>query len=194
MTAIIATPDLTTPGSPTLPDQPAAADDSLPPLDGTLSDTLTYLPASHLNYNIEPKSVDHVFQKDIKLGKTEFQNQEVIARNSVRRNVYPIIKFLWFPDKDVKIKTFDHLTVEILKSHPKEFRKHHPCAYEFLKGINKVGPDTPIIDKAIYWNTNRKLLENALSTLRSNDISLIKKNIVQGTIFLYFVSRIVNKG
>ena len=105
MTAIIATPDLTTPVSPTLPDQPAAADDSLPPLDGTLSDTLTCLPTSHLNKNIEPKSVDHVFQKDIKLGKTEFQNQEVIARNSVRRNVYPIIKFLWFPDKDVKIKS-----------------------------------------------------------------------------------------
>ncbi len=32
-----------------------------PPLDGTLSDTLTYLPTSHLNKNIEPTSVDHVF-------------------------------------------------------------------------------------------------------------------------------------
>ena len=156
----------------------------MPPLvqtqDDTLSDTQTYLPTSHLNKEIEPQSVDHVFQKDIKLGKTEFKNQEIIARNSVRRNVYPIIKFLWFPDRDVKKQNFDHLTEEILKSSPKEFRKKHPCAYEFLKGINKVGPETPIIDKAIYWNTNRKLLENALSTLRSNDISLIKKNIVQG--------------
>ena len=101
MTAINATPDLTPPRTLPEPDLPAA--DHLPPLDGTLSDTLTYLPTSHLNKNIEPKSVDHVFQKDIKLGKTEFQNQEVIARNSVRRNVYPIIKFLWFHDTDVKI-------------------------------------------------------------------------------------------
>ena len=79
------------------PTTPPTLDVPVPPLDSTLSDTLTYLPTSHLNKNIEPKSVDHVFQKDIKLGKTEFQNQKVIARNSVRRNVYPIIKFLWFP-------------------------------------------------------------------------------------------------
>ena len=62
---------------PPLPAGDAASDE-----DEEFRDKVTYLtPRSHLNKRIHPKTVDHVFLKDIKLGKTEYQNSEVIATN-----------------------------------------------------------------------------------------------------------------
>ena len=57
---------------------PLPAGDATSDEDEDLRDKVTYLTPSHLNKRIYPRNVDHVFLKDIKLGKTEYQNSEVI--------------------------------------------------------------------------------------------------------------------
>ena len=142
---------------------------------------LTNIPSNHLNKNFQPGSVHDVFKYNFTLAEGEYKNCEIVARNSVRKNVYPIIKFLWYDSPDEKEKNFNYIKEDLLQhGKEKELRKANPCAYEFLRGLNKLDQDTPAIDKAIFWNTYRKLVENTLSNQRSSDISLMKRNIVPG--------------
>ena len=142
---------------------------------------LTNIPSNHLNKNFQPGSVHDVFKYNFTLAEGEYKNCEIVARNSVRKNVYPIIKFLWYDSPDEKETNFNYIKEDLLQhGKEKELRKANPCAYEFLRGLNKLDQDTPAIDKAIFWNTYRKLVENTLSNQRSSDISLMKRNIVPG--------------
>ena len=142
---------------------------------------LTNIPSNHLNKNFQPGSVHDVFKYNFTLAEGEYKNCEIVARNSVRKNVYPIIKFLWYDSPHEKEKNFNYIKEDLLQhGKEKELRKENPCAYEFLRGLNKLDEDTPAIDKAIFWNTYRKLVENTLSNQRSSDISLMKRNIVPG--------------
>ena len=124
-----------------------------------------------------PTSVAKVFQRTVTLNSDCKKVALQSVRKSVRRGIYPHLKFLNYADAEEKHDTFETLPNDYSGDY-KDLYDYNPFAYLLIHEMRWTSSSN--IDQAVYWNTYHKTVEQTLSVQRSTDISQIKRVIVGG--------------
>ena len=124
-----------------------------------------------------PTSVAKVFRRTVTLNSDCKKVALQSVRKSVRRGIYPHLKFLNYADAEEKHDTFETLPNDYSGDY-KDLYDYNPFAYLLIHEMRWTSSSN--IDQAVYWNTYHKTVEQTLSVQRSTDISQIKRVIVGG--------------